>query len=102
MVNIQTQDKDTEDSRFAPAVESRAVTAARAIPKLAQAALGIGIVSRETRDARVAVCLACPGGHYKSGVCGELARRTGRTCGCVVDRKAWLKNETCPNGYWKT
>lgn len=72
----------------------------QAVPKLARVALGIGTVSAERHAARLAVCRACPGGHYQGGVCGQLVRRTGSTCGCLVDKKAWLASEQCPNGYW--
>lgn len=72
----------------------------QAVPKLAGVALGIGTVSAELHAARLAVCRACPGGHYHNGVCGKLAVRTGSTCGCIVERKAWLQSEQCPNNYW--
>lgn len=82
------------------AVESRAATAIAAVPKIVAAALGVGRAPADVIEARIATCRACPGGHYRDGVCGELARRTGQTCGCVVALKARLTAERCPNDYW--
>lgn len=47
--------------------------------------------------ARLAVCHACPGGHYRASD-GRCGRMTG--CGCVVAEKARLAEADCPQGYW--
>lgn len=86
------------DGRFP--LDSPAATIISAAPKIAAAVLGIGHAPLHVIEERIATCRACPGGHYHDGICGELAQRTGRTCGCVIALKARLASEGCPNGYW--
>lgn len=81
-------------------LESPAVTIIGAAPKIVAAALGIGSAPLDVVAERIATCRACPGGHYRDGVCGALARRTGQTCGCVITLKARLASQRCPSGYW--
>ena len=48
-------------------------------------------VSAEVREARLALCQACP----------EL-RSNGRcsACGCHVKAKTWIRRQACPLGKW--
>lgn len=49
-------------------------------------------VSKQTADARIAMCNACP----------DLTKiRTCKHCGCFMDVKVQVPQSECPIGKWK-
>lgn len=53
---------------------------------------GFKLVTDDLHNRRLAVCKACPGGHYRWFQC--------KLCKCVVALKAKLPDESCPASYW--
>ena len=53
---------------------------------------GYVLISKEVRDARYAVCKACPKLRALTKICKE--------CGCFMPAKTWLKNAKCPDYWW--
>ena len=56
------------------------------------AAAGFPLLSAAQYSARISVCSACPGGHYKWYQC--------RLCKCIMMSKAKLATTDCMAGYW--
>jgi uncharacterized protein (UPF0216 family) len=100
--------------------------------KYVKAIVGVDPVTPEQKKERLDVCRNCPGNHavwaiggkkikkpddkkrkslqndpaasvYTCGPMLESLKKSGQgTCGCILDKKASLKSESCPFGYWPT
>lgn len=74
----------------APGLAAKAVSAAKAAARFA--ASGARLCTPSEREARLAVCRACPEYDAARGLC--------RRCGCHTEIKLRMASESCPLGNW--
>jgi len=77
-----------------PPLQTQAANAAKAVGRvLLAAAQGAPVfATKETQDARLAICHACDQWIEKRKRCAK--------CGCFTDKKIKLATERCPLGKW--
>jgi hypothetical protein len=82
----------------APSLPTLANNAAAAAARALRAAVAGRplTVPLATQEARMAICLTCPGGWWQP----DRKRCFHPQCGCFGAPKASLSTETCPAGYW--
>lgn len=86
------------DARSYPSVGRMAMNAGRASGRLAANVLHgrRSLVSADVFEARLKVCLQCPGGYFDP----IPSRCRHQACACYLKLKARLATEVCPAGYW--